>query len=349
MYKRKKYLTSTEEDFSKHGPLDVAYIWNTQSKIIRITEQIFSILFFPIGIYKLLHIFAAKLVLLPASNPTLMSLYANYVDISRSFIPLKNEWKYKRLTIAVDGYKIDAVIIGKETTLDNGRWVLASNGNDEFYEDKLSYPTDFQKILIEIKSNGIIFNYPGVGSSSGLPNRHAMVKAYRAILTFLEDREKGMGAEEIIGYGHSIGAGVQAEALKTHSLQKDIKYVFVKSRTFSNISTTASLLTIKPVGFLVKCLGWNINCVNSSKKLKAPEIIIQTADVETYEKLQNSCKIIDDGIIPAEASLAKALLDNPSCPREKKLFIGIGEKHNEPLTNLSFLTKEIEHFLKTSL
>ena len=107
--------------------------------------------------------------------------------------------------------------------------------------------------------NAIVFNYPGVGASSGLPNRQAMAKTYRAMLNFLEDRTNGIGATEIIGYGHSIGGGVQGDALKTHELKKDVKYVFVKSRTFSDLSTTASLLMAKPFGFLVKILGCNIH------------------------------------------------------------------------------------------
>ena len=184
------------------------------------------------------------------------------------------EWKVKRLTIEVDGYHIDAAIMGKAATLENGRWVLTSNGNGSFYENHF-HDHNFKQILSKIDRNTILFNYPGVGCSPGLPNRQAMAKAYRAVLAFLEDQKNGIGAKEIIGYGHSIGGGIQGEALNSHTLKKDIKYVFIKGRTFSELASVASK-TSWLMGALVKLLGWNINTLESSKRLKAPEIILQT-------------------------------------------------------------------------
>ncbi|MBA3603760.1 MAG: hypothetical protein H0W50_09005 [Parachlamydiaceae bacterium] len=272
-YNKENYLEATKEDFSQGKSLPVSYTWNTESKILRIAKLIFSIIIFPVGIYKLIHSLVGK-VLLPASSPSRMGLPANYANNARQQVNLNGDWKYKRLTIEVDGYKIDATIMGKEATFDNGRWTLLSNGNGEFAEEGHMASGNFIKILSEVNSNGIVFNYPGVGSSSGLPNREAMAKVYRAMLNFLEDKEKGIGAKEIIGYGHSIGGGAQGDALRTHDLKKNVKYVFVKSRTFSDLSTEASLLVNKPAGFLLKIFGWNMGSVESSKNLKAPEIIM---------------------------------------------------------------------------
>lgn len=346
-YNQSDYLDVTQRDFAQNKSLPLKYTWNTENKIIRIAKKMFSIIIFPIGIYTLLHALVAKVALLPASSPSCMGHDENYANNSRLAISLDGEWKYKRITLEVDGYKIDATIVGKASTLNNGRWVLPSNGNGEFYEDHLSWCDGFKRILTEVNSNAIVFNYPGVGASSGLPNRQAMAKAYRAMLNLLEDRENGIGAKEIIGYGHSIGGGVQSDALKTHKLKNDIKYVFVKSRTFSDLSATASILINKPIGFLVKILGWNMDSVESSKKLKAPEIILQTANVKEYEELKDSSKIINDGVIPANASLAKALLEDNKCPKQNKVFIGMREGHNHGLTDPSFLAKKIEALLKT--
>ena len=346
-YNQPDYVDATQRDFAKNRSLPVNYTWNTENKIIRIVKQIFSIIIFPIGIYQLLHALAGKIALLPASSPRLIMGYPeNHANNSRSKISLDGACKYKRITVEVDGYKIDAMIVGTASTLNNGRWMLASNGNGAFYENLLSYKSGFHQILREVKSNAIVFNYPGVGASSGLPNRQAMAKAYRAMLNLLEDQKNGIGAKEIIGYGHSIGGGVQGDALKTHELKKDVKYVFVKSRTVSDLSTTASTLTCKPLGFLVKVLGWNIDSVESSKKLQAPEIIMQTANVKGYEELNDSSKIIGDGVIAVNASLAKALLEDNKCPRKNKVFIGIQERHNTPLHDSSFLAKKIKELLK---
>ena len=54
------------------------------------------------------------------------------------------------------------MIVGKAATLDNGRWVLASNGNGAFYEDGLAEGADVKQILSAVNGNAIVFNYPGV-------------------------------------------------------------------------------------------------------------------------------------------------------------------------------------------
>lgn len=343
-YNHPDYLTITAEEFLQGKPLPATYTWNTESKIIRIAKQIFSIIIFPIGIYNLLHILIGKIGVLPASTPTLLGFSKEYALNMRLSVSLESTWKFKRITIEVDGYKVDATIFGKESTLSNGRWVLVSNGNATFYEDKLESSNDFKQLLSVSNSNALVFNYPGVGASSGWPSRQGMAKAYRAMLNFLEDQKNGIAAKEIIGYGHSIGGCAQSEALKTHVLKQDVKYVFVKSRTFSNLSAVAPAFR-----FLIKILGWNVNIAESSKKLQAPEIILQTAKLESdqqCEEIHDSSKIIDDGVITTHASLAKALLDDKDYPKANKVFLGIKERHNDELGDLSFLAKKIEELLK---
>ena len=54
-----------------------------------------------------------------------MGKAANYAENLRAQANLNGVWKYKRLTIEVDGYQIDATIMGKPNTLGNGRtWTL---------------------------------------------------------------------------------------------------------------------------------------------------------------------------------------------------------------------------------
>ncbi len=127
-YNRPDYLKSTEQDLNSKNHLPTTYSWNTEHKIIRIIKQILSIIIFPIAIYNLFHILAGKVALLPASSPSLMRYPNNHANGSRSKIFLNGEWKYKRVTVEVDGYQIDTMIVGKAATLNNGRWMLASNG-----------------------------------------------------------------------------------------------------------------------------------------------------------------------------------------------------------------------------
>jgi Chlamydia CHLPS protein (DUF818) len=342
-YNQPDYQFVTRKELDSKNPAKVVYTHTIENKVWRVVKIIFAVIIFPIGLYQLMHCLIGRIVL-PASSPALLGLSKDYPVNQRGAVPpLDIDWRVKRISVKVDGYIIDAAIFGKESTFGNGRWLLNSGGNGEFYEQKLQ-DRSFKRILSGLKSNAIVFNYPGVGSSSGMPSRSAMSKAYRAMLRFLEDEKKGIGAKEIVGYGHSIGGGVQGEVLRTHKLKKDIKYVFVKSRTFSDLSAVPN----KFIGFMAKVVGWNMSSVASSKKLKVPEIIMQTANVHQYEDISKTPeKIIHDGVISAEASLARRLLADKKCrTNAQKYFMGIPEGHNDGLCWSNVLVQKIEQMFK---
>lgn len=344
-YKQANYHDRLEAELQPDAIMSTTYTCNFEKKIDRIAKQIFSYVFFPVALYTLIHGLIGKIVVIASLIDT------KRLDISRmwlangSFIDEKEgdeKFKYKRFRVFVDGYAIDAMIAGKESTFKYDRWMLVSHGNGETYESDLSKEYLYQ-LMTALRSNVLVFNYPGVGKSTGLPNRKAMEKAYRAMLTLLEDEKTGIGAKEIIGYGHSLGCGVQG----CHPLPKK-KYVFVKSRTFSDLATVVSHEMLQILGFFIKIFGWNINIFESSKKLQAREIILQTTEREQdgYAQLNSGLQIVHDGVIPAEASLAKALLDDPTTASKKnKQFIGIPETHNEGLRDPGALAEKIEDTL----
>lgn len=351
-YRTPDYTENTRADFRSTKALEPPiYTHNTESKVWRVAKQIFSILIFPIGLYQLAHSLAGKFALLPAATPQLMGLEGNYPQLCRQGVNLSEEWKYKRISIEIDGYTIDATIMGKASTFGNGRWVLDSNGNGEFAEQKLRY-RGFKQIVADFNANAIVFNYPGVGASTGMPNRAAMTKAYQAILNFLEDQENGIGASEIIGYGHSIGGGVQGDALLDHRLKSDVKYCFVKSRSFSNLSAVAEERTgSKLLAFLLRFFGWNLSSTASSMRLQAPEVILQTAN--TYYDCENmegqpGC-IRHDGIIAPEASHANALMRQNRAFAAEKVFLGIRAGHNDSLPNRRLLVSHVNRLLHAKI
>lgn len=349
-YNSADYEKNKVRDFAQTETLPVSYTWNTENRIVRIAKKILSIIIFPVGIYKLLHSIAG-IIILPASQNNGNVSSKRYAQIVREDIGVfENEWKYKRITVEMDGYKIDAMIVGKATTLSNRRWVLVSNGNGEYYEEKIFAGREIKSLLSEIDGNALFFNYPGVGASTGVPNRQAMANAYRAMLHLLEDKQNGIGAKEIIGYGHSLGGGVQGDALKTHSFNKEIKYVFVKSRTFSNLSATVSNILSKSLGIVVKILGWNMDTVESSKRLRAPEIVLQCSNVDDYKEFstaEDSSNLVHDTVISANVSLARALLVDDHCEKTHKKIIGINDYHNDPLSNIPYVARTINSFLET--
>ena len=304
------------------GKIDpVTYTCNTESKALRIVKYILSILIVPIALYNVAHALVG-LFILPA-------VPMGWVKERTCGTPLLG-WKESQLTVEVDGYKIDAKMVWNRNFLNKGRWALISNGNAEFHEDMIGH-MGYEYLWDSMESNVLLFNYPGVGKSTGVfPSKQAMVKAYRAMLTFLEDKEKGVGAREIIGYGHSIGGGVQGEVLKSHRLRDDVDYVFVKSRTFSDLSTAVVGITrgcLGPLshlaGILIKLLGWNLDSVESSTTKSFSEIVLQTGV---------SGNIIDDGIITKNASLGEALERNRYwTERRNKRLLVIKERHNHSL------------------
>ncbi|MBA3723259.1 MAG: hypothetical protein H0W88_12775 [Parachlamydiaceae bacterium] len=349
-YKHPQYIESTKQELASNALTShVDYVYQSENYFYRIGKKIFSIVVFPIIVYRVFHEYMGKKII-PATSSRLYK-YSNEL---RKQINLRQKWKYKRLAIEVDGKRIDAILVGTEKTLGNRRWVLVSNGNGELYEYR-AQGKELHTMLTLLGGNALLFNYPGVGASQGAPNRQLMKDVYRGMLAFLEDSEKGIGATEIIAYGHSIGAGIQGEAVDGYALKENIKYVFVKSRTFSSLSDAVYYISKSTfLEYLIKILGWDINPLRSSLKLKSPEIILQTVKIQEeddsdhlviYTDLtEKEIKfIVDDEIIPYKASLARALLEKRKY--SNKVFIGIPESHNEPLSDIPYLVRKIEEKL----
>lgn len=334
-YADPEYQEKTIRELSSASRVSqIGYQTEIETKTCRVFKEVISWVVFPIKIYQALHNLAGY-AFLPA---TLQSVQVPEVSAREL---MDSEWKYKKITIEVDGNLVDAVIMGKPETLNNGRWTIYSTGNGGYLENHL-FSSENKRFLEETASNMIFFNYPGVSESSmarGSYLRDAMEKSYIGILRFLEDAENGIGAREIIGYGHSIGGGVQGDALRHHTLRSDIKYVFIKDRTFSTMYDEVAFLVNKVVALASWILGWNISSVESSRALNAPEIIIQTARCPRNEQvdltLQRGLLAESDGVIGIRASLAYSLLQDEIYSIDRKRFIGIPEGHNQCISNMS--------------
>ena len=242
---------------------------------------------------------------------------------------LKTEWKYKRITILVDGNSIDATLMVRPSTANNKKWAIISVGRDQRYEDRLTEKA-FQLFLKNTESNAILFNYSKMGASTGTRDPQSMITAYKAVLEFLEDEEKGIGAKKIIGYGYSIGGGVQGEALKTHDLlsgqKKGIQYLFIKDRTFSELKAVVKSYTKGLLGWIIPSYSWNLDCAESSTKLaklQIPEIIIQTSD--------QNLNPVSDGVISKNASLKQKIGTLPHEIKKHKWYIDIKKEGHKDL------------------
>lgn len=341
-YSDDHYESNFIREFKTRELAPIVYNVEFENKVMRIIKKIIAIIIFPLFLHEQLHILAAKIGCLPASN----KMTQERIGLIRNNLSLHPTLRFKRITIEVDGIKIDAAIMGTKESLKNSkRWILCSNPNADTYESNIQR-YELEKLSHNLKANTLIFNYPGVGESTGHPTRTAAVKSFQAMLKFLEDKQKGLGAKEIIGYGYSIGGGIQAEGISDHVFNPNIKYVFIKSRTFSSMQDTAAKIASWFLGFLVKLLGWNISTVQSSQNLTVPEIILQSAKVNEPEVLVDSKKIVEnDGVIHKKATLANALFGAKNECKGKKAIIGIPENHNTPLWDTRLLENTIKDFL----
>jgi len=217
-----------------------------------------------IGLYNNLYILAGCLI-----HPAIFFSFGGGLEKSREDL-FDGGRDVKRISIKANGYTVDALILGKRENLGNGRWIVFSGGNGECYERIDQLRLSFAD---SINANILLYNYPSIGRSSGfLPNRGAILASHRAMLSFLENK---VGATEIIDFGHSIAGGIQGENLKTYSLRDEVKYVFIKNKTFSSISVLARRMFLGIGKVAVQFLKWDYSSVVSSKSLKHHEIIIQ--------------------------------------------------------------------------
>lgn len=316
-----------EELESKKAPDDIIYQYDSEGVKSRHwfivgCKKIVSIVIFPYTLFQA----AVGWAILPASS-ILMKLAVNPDKIRASLFPLsQGGWNIKRIAIKVDGYVIDAAILHKSEYIHNKRWFLAANGNGMFYEQAIKLNI-YDDCLDEIKANAVVFNYPGVGSSTGLLCKTAMKKAHLAVMKFIEDKEKGLGAKTIINYGWSMGGGSQGELYKDYDFQEGTSYLSIKDQTFSDLATEANAICCFPFSFIAKWLiklsNWNLSSVDSSINLKHKEIIVQYATKEG--EITDSKEVLSDGVIHEDASLAKKLMNHPGCPNDK-VFYGTNQR-----------------------
>ena len=253
----------------------------------------------------------------------------------------------KRVSVVADGALLDVVVVGKKNNLIQGkRCILFSLGNAQPYETEM-INKDYLALADRLNAVAVFYNPATCGRSSGwFPHPDKMVASHRAMLSFVEEE---LGVAEIIDWGHSIGAGLQGEDIKDHPFKENKKYVFVKSKSFDNLSEMGEHFFFNGAKYPVKFFWRDYDSYASSKNLQHPEIIIQqgTHPESGYRVLNNVSQLKDsDGVIPAKCSLAKAILEDAECPKDKKTLLTASKSHMAELEDISYLAKLIEKQFK---
>lgn len=263
-FRNKEFEASSIEERRQVRALEPVLRLETEHKVCRIVKDFLSVVFVLPLIYRGIRAVISWIVVASTANQP--EEWAGHRVNSHEWGRLANAgWRMKRFTIEVNGMTIDAVILSKPETVNNGRWVLHSTGNGGCYDAGIvNYQ---QKFLEQTESNMLFFNYPGVVASTGNPHASALVDTYEAFLAVLENKDWGMGATEIIGYGFSLGSGVQGEALSTHEFQEGTRYLFIKDQSYTRLVDVIAGLLCRCLGWIVQLFGNNLNVIESSRRL----------------------------------------------------------------------------------
>jgi hypothetical protein len=316
--------------------------YQTENRLARLAKDIISPLICPWGIYNLIHYFIGMAVN-PASSP-LLNKYVyrapnpgNLEFRRRQVNPNENEW-LERISVGVNDWRLDGYVGGKDKNCK--RWVLISLGAGLYYEE---YLHKIFQISEHYEANVLFFNYPGVGESTGFATRKGLRDSYRAMLREVESH---LGAEEIIGYGISLGSLAQGEGLRDYPLDPDKKYIFIKDRAPRSVAVaipgTLDALTggeekcfLKPIKALMQAglcfFNWNARSIPEEESLFLQEIILQsagdTSDATVYSEFKGEYQIAHDGLFDKEASYAFAVASKGANLLKKRKIYLTGGHH----------------------
>lgn len=179
---------------------------------------------------------------------------------------------------------------------DEGRAVAQQQFDDQ---GRPILRSSFREFLKHSGFNAVVFNPPNVGASkTGVLNTLSvknMTNATRAVLRFLEDKKKGIGASKIILYGYCMGGAINSHMLLKHRLKPKIQYLGIQNKCFgSRLSTILAELTKDGKNVysrfkrsILRLTGWDIEPVKASEKNQdiIPEIIIQ-GNAENIPKIR---------------------------------------------------------------
>nr|WP_239923146.1 CPn0927/CPn0928 family alpha/beta hydrolase fold protein [Candidatus Chlamydia corallus] len=213
------------------------------------------------------------------------------------------------------------------------RWMLISNGNSDCleYRTVLLEGRDWiLRVAEESQSNVLIFNYPGVMRSRGNITKENLVKSFQGCVRYLRDEPEGPRARQIITYGYSLGASIQAESLSREKTDGSdgIRWFVIKDRGARSLGAVAKQFIGHLGPWMANLTNWNINSEKKSRTLRCPELFIYGKDCEG--------KLIGDGLFEKHTCFAEPFLDHKNlreCVGKKIPIAQIGLRHDEELSD----------------
>ncbi|WP_201456666.1 CPn0927/CPn0928 family alpha/beta hydrolase fold protein [Chlamydia sp. 17-3921] len=316
--------------------------------LLKIAKFILAlVLLIPLGVYWLLQGICQNIIIPSAGGILFRSqcrvndyLQNLYVERIKGWIRNNLVANADRVVLQYDHLQIDTL----KLTFPNAhpdRWMLVSLGNAESVEScaiKFSIGGPL-KIARKANANVLLFNYPGVVFSKGPVSVQNLTHAYRGCVRYLRDNIKGPQAKQIIAYGYSLGASIQAEALSQEVTDGSdgVDWFVIKDRGARSLATVGKQW-LGPIGAAItKFVGWDIDSEKHSSALVCPELFICSID--------ENRKLIGDGLFSKESSFAAPFFD----PNRKHT---VGRKISVEQVNLNHvqaLSKEAEDLIVESI
>ena len=172
------------------------------------------------------------------------------------------------------------------------KWIVYFLPNDGLAENSLALAKNLSD---ELNTNVLVFNYRGVGNSTGHPSTaNDLADDGAACFEYLN--EMGVQYSDICAYGHSIGGGVAAQLL-SRPLYSSAK--LIADRTFTTLRAAIEAHFTKSVGQIIaswaksffEWSGWKLNTVENIQKIKGKVLITSTE--EKYDYMVGKCQLAD--------------------------------------------------------
>lgn len=236
----------------------------------------------------------------------------------------------RHVVLEKDGTRYSGLMLTTKDTYNNGKWALQAGGNCETIEHTVQRYWN-SETYSGPKFNLLMINGPGVGHSQGTATPETMGDAQNVGLHFLETAVR---AQNIVIAGMSLGSAAISQAILKHEFLEDRNYTVINQMAFDKTSNIAAKHVFLPEFItkgLIRATGLEMDNVKASKKLselKIKQVVIQSTKKMLDEKNPHEEHFRSDGVIPADASLGKALVKENIT--DAKEFVGlVGCGHND--------------------
>jgi len=249
----------------------------------------------------------------------LIVAYLRYIEKRSLFFPTREiEFSPKEVWLEYedvffktdDGVEINAWFIPAK---DARFTILFSHGN----AGNISHRIEKLKFFHDLGCNVLIFDYRGYGKSNGSPSEAGFYKDIQAAYGYLLSRN--IAAEDIVGYGESIGGAVTIDLASKKKLK-----ALVVDCTFSNAPDMVKV-AYPFLPYWVFASRWD--SLDKIKSISVPKLMIHS---------------VNDEIVPFK--LGRKLFDAAPNPKE---FLSIRGGHNSCFfESKDILREKMSEFIK---